>query len=387
MFHPGSVVDGGLQAEPIGQTVRRALLTLTGASDEVEAWRRFIRPGEVVGLKVNPVGLSRGRGGRRTAISSPETIMAVVQGLTQAGIAPKDIVLFDRYRDAFMNCGYHRLADRLGTRWAASSVGYDETQIDPSGYSVGDPGKEKEHGAARTDGSPGVSGYDPEHFAEFAYVHPLNAPDAPHSRRSYVSQIVTRQVDKIINLCVLKEHSSAGVTGALKNLSHGLVNNVSRTHAIPSLNQCRTFIPAVVALPVIRQKVVLHIMEAFVGIYQGGPFASAYAWEPKALMMSTDPVAMDRLAWDLIDAQRARVRLPALAKSGLLLPGYASDRDEKESFHRRQPEHVELAGVSGLGVFRRTEAEWRRVHEGSERGGRKLRTIQHRRIALGEPAE
>ena len=36
-----------------------------------------------------------------------------------------------------------------------------------------------------------------------------------------------REVNKLINLPVLKDHQSAGVTLALKNLSHGLVNNVN----------------------------------------------------------------------------------------------------------------------------------------------------------------
>ena len=54
---------------------------------------------------------------------------------------------------------------------------------------------------------------------------------------------VTKQVNKVINLPVLKHHQSAGVTIALKNMSHGMVNNVNRSHPTPTLNACGIFIP------------------------------------------------------------------------------------------------------------------------------------------------
>src|SRR5260370_11665003 len=75
--------------------------------------------------------------------------------------------------------------------------------------------------------------------------------------RSYAAQFITKEVNKLINVPVLKDHQSAGVTLALKNLSHGLVNNVNRTHPTPSLNACGAFIPAGGARPGICPKAVL----------------------------------------------------------------------------------------------------------------------------------
>ena len=72
---------------------------------------------------------------------------------------------------------------------------------------------------------------------------------------------------------MLKHHQSAGVTIGLKNMSHDLVNNVNRSHSTPTLNACGTFIPAVVNLPVIRQKAVLHICDGVKASYHGGPGA------------------------------------------------------------------------------------------------------------------
>lgn len=70
---------------------------------------------------------------------------------------------------------------------------------------------------------------------------------------------------------MLKHRQSAGVTLALKNMSHGLVNNVSRSHVTTTANACGIFIPAVVDLPVIREKVVLHILDGVKAAYHGGP--------------------------------------------------------------------------------------------------------------------
>ena len=119
-------------------------------------------------------------------------------------------------------------------------------------------------------------------------------------------------MNKIVLLPVLKDHGSAGVTGALKNMSHGLVNNVCRSHNTPDTNVCNQFIPQVVAHPIIRKKCVLHIMDGIKGVYQGGPSASRpeWTWENNALLFATDPVAMDHVLWRQIDAKRKEKGLP-----------------------------------------------------------------------------
>ena len=119
------------------------------------------------------------------------------------------------------------------------------------------------------------------------------------------ARFITQRVNKVVNLCLLKDHQSAGMTVALKNLSHGMVNNVARSHSTSSLNACGAFIPAVVALPVIRNKAVLHICDGMKGLYHGGPSARPkYVWENKTMYFATDPVAMDRIGWEVMDAQR-----------------------------------------------------------------------------------
>ena len=65
---------------------------------------------------------------------------------------------------------------------------------------------------------------------DMALTLPGYTIDNVTARRSYAARFITREVNKLINVPVLKDHQSAGITLALKNLSHGLVNNVSRSH-------------------------------------------------------------------------------------------------------------------------------------------------------------
>ena len=178
---------------------------------------------------------------------------------------------------------------------------------------------------------------------EMALIKPGDSLTDLHCRRSYVCRVVTRQVNKFINLPVLKHHQSAGVTIALKNMSHGMVNNVNRSHLTPTSNACGIFIPSVVSLPVIREKAVLHICDAVKASFHGGPGGRPqYIWEHKTMYFATDPVALDKTGWRAIDAKRAQVGMASVA---------LSKPDDASHYLNCQVEHIEFAGQLGLGVF------------------------------------
>lgn len=308
--HPGSIVDGQFRADPIRRMLGEGMMELTGAEDSTAAWRRLFERGDVVGIKLTPVG-------GPLVQSSAELLQGIVAGLESAGVRRSDIVVFDRYRDQFLEAGFDRwLPD--GVRWSFASRVFDNIQQ-------------------------GLDGYDPGHFIDMAVVLPGESLDNPAARRSYAAQFITREVNKLINLPALKDHQSAGVTLALKNLSHGLVNNVSRTHSSSTLNVCGAFIPAVVAMPVIRDKTVLNILDGIRALYHGGPFARPqFVWEHRTLYFATDPVALDRIGWKEIDRKRVAVGMAPIAEA---------TPDAFATFLNRQPEHVEIAGALGLGVW------------------------------------
>ena len=62
-----SIAGGRYQAEPVREMMRRGMTELTGGT-WVEAWKQFFQPGDVVGIKVNPVGKASG------VISAPEVM-------------------------------------------------------------------------------------------------------------------------------------------------------------------------------------------------------------------------------------------------------------------------------------------------------------------------
>ena len=319
--HRGSVVSGVYQAGPIRAMMRRGMTALTGAEDWAEAWRVFFEPGDVVGIKVNPVGAPH-------VISSAEVIYEIVDGLKSAGVKVRDVIVYDRYRRDFLAAGFDKLLPE-GVRQSSGSDHYDLVQLD-------------------------INGYDPEHYLEMALVTPGQDPANPEARRSYVARFLTRDVNKLVNLAVLKDHQSAGVTLALKNLSHGLVNNVYRSHSTPTLNACGTFIPAVVNLPVIRQKTVLNILDGIKALYHGGPGSDArFVWEHKTLYFATDPVALDRTGWKAIDEKRLQ--------SGMSVVAEAVPDPPLSNFLRRQPEHIEIAGALGLGEWDESRIDLKRL--------------------------
>ena len=317
--HPACLAHGKFQAAPIAQIFRTGMLELTGAPDLTSAWRLFFERGDVVGIKVNPVG-------GPLVISCPEVLHEIIRGLESAGVRRNDIVVYDRYQTQFLEMGFDKWLPE-GVRWMCAVQTHDNTQQR-------------------------IEGYDPDHYMDMAVTLPGQDLKNETARRSYAARFITQEVNKLINLPVLKHHQSAGVTLALKNLSHGLVNNVARSHSSNSLNVCGAFIPAVVAMPVIRNKAVLHILDGIKGVYHGGPFARPqFVWEHHTIYFATDPVALDHVGWQDIEKQRAAVGLKPIVESA---------PDQFSTFVHGQPEHIELAGALGLGVFKASRIVVRR---------------------------
>jgi Domain of unknown function (DUF362) len=327
--HPHMIRNDVKNREAISQAAAQGMMALTGATDAIEAWRSFFEPGDVVGVKMNPVG-------NPLANSSNELMLEVIDGLKSAGVKTKDIIVFERYRDEFIGAGMDRAVPD-GITWTGLGIGYNAAQLDIKG----DDGK--------TGNLDRVAGYDPDEFMVMELVGAGMDPKDDRTRRSHLGLLVTRRVNKIVLLPVLKDHGSAGVTGALKNMSHGLVNNVNRSHSTPDTNVCNQFIPQVVNHPLIRKKCALQIMDGIKGVFQGGPAASRpdWTWENNALFFATDPVAMDHVAWRYVDAKRKEQGLPPVAAAGRT----SLDPLKTEGFDIRQPQHIPLAAHLGLGIF------------------------------------
>lgn len=333
-LHPGRVVEvknprmiqgGKRDAEAIKATMDAGIKNLTGATDAVEGWKHFFEPGDVVGIKVVP-------NGQPFAHSSYEIVLEVIDKLKACGVKGRDIFVYDRYKGEFMQAGYHKILPG-DVHWGGLDPEGNQTKLDfPS--QAKDP----------------LVGFDHDAFVWMDLVNYGGDPKDDRLYRSHLGKLVTRTLNKVVAIPVLKDHGSAGVTGALKNMSHGTVNNVARSHSNSFTNVCNQFIPQMVSHPIIRDRFVLQIMDGIRGVYQGGPFSwegGKYTWEYNSIFFATDPVALDHVEWTIVDAKRKSENLPPVAAAGKA----ALDPLGKEGFDVRQPQHIPLAAAMGLGLF------------------------------------
>jgi uncharacterized protein (DUF362 family) len=323
--NPAMIRGGRKDREAVRKSLDRGLIALTGTDHPVEAWRTFVQPGEAVGIKVVP-------NGHPGAPTSPELILEVIDGLRSAGINLKDMVVFDRYGLEFREARYQEILP-AGVAWGGlTPVAWDPGQL-----------------AINFEGNDPIAGYDPDEFVQLTLVGRGQDPKDDRCYRSHLGRIVTKRLDKIIGLPCIKDHHAAGATGALKNMSHGLVNNVFRSHSCPQGCAMVAFIPAIVSHPIIRKKCVLHIMDGIRCVWEGGPFGKNpdWLWDHNALLFATDPVAMDHVEWDILDARRKEMKVPGVGAVGRL----AADPFGNEGYDIRQPQYIAMAGQAGLGYF------------------------------------
>ncbi len=302
--NPAMIRQGAKNPQAIKASLEKGLQELTGAPHVVDAWKTLFVPGDVVGIKVVP-------NGQPYAHSSFELVLEIIEGLKAAGVKTRDMFVYDRYRDEVISAGYHKILPG-DVRWGGlTAEGGDQFQLDYPSFR-NDP----------------IAGYDPDVFVKMDLIPYGDDPKDDRKYRSHLGKLVNRVVNKIVAIPVLKDHGAAGITGALKNMSHGSVNNVARSHSNNFTNVCNQFIPQVVSNPIIREKFVLHIMDGIRGVYHKGPFAwpenqGRWTWEYNALLLATDPVALDHIAWDVIDARRAQEKLPPVGGAGKLASGPA----------------------------------------------------------------
>ena len=317
--YPGSVVrvraanpiDTATQA--VDKTVVRAMIArgmreLTGAPDEREAWRSFLTPSDVVGIKVNCSGAPQ-------IMSLPEVVAEIVRNVMEVGVPAKQIWIYERFPQQMATVNYAKYV--------------------PDGVNV--DGIEKSRGS--------ISGYDPATYVEVDFF-------GEDDTRSMMVRHVTERFTKIINVPNMKDHGASGVTGCLKNIAYGDFSNVARSHQHAKTNTL-SFIGTLASMEPLRSKTVLHIMDGIRGVWHGGPFVHEprFRFYPKQMMFGTDPVAMDRLLLDVIETKRKEEGAISVWDRSSQNVHRGFDRDPNANNFVREPGHIEFASNLGLGVY------------------------------------
>jgi uncharacterized protein (DUF362 family) len=313
VFHPDAIAQYHVSQPVIHKMLERGMLELTGENSIEAAWSKFIAPTDIVGLKINPSGTP-------ACFTSPELVREVIQALESIGVPKHNIVVYDRIGYQVAVTGYGRLLP-AGVR----VVGV-ENRYDHSGHNV--------------------AGYDLNVYWEGT----LFSEPQP---RSYMASVVSQEVNKIINLPTLKDHSAAGVTGCLKNVSYGSFNNVGRTH-VPPYTFTNPLIGMMCSMEPVRSKVVLNIMDGTKMVWHGGPLTQVrdFISEAKTLYLGSDPVAIDTIELEAIDKKRHEEGAPSIwdrSEDSITKDQQEFYHDPSKNLFYRQPGHIAAAGKLGLG--------------------------------------
>jgi len=277
---------GRMDEEAVGTLLDRGIEALFGAKPR-DVWPELVGPGDVVGLKVNCLA-GRGMSTRK------ELVRALADRLISAGVKPRNIVVWDRANQDLRKAGYR--INRGGNE--VQCYGTDEV------------------------------GYYPALIQH-------------RSIGSLFSRILIEQCTKVINLPVLKDHGICGVTLGLKNF-FGAIHNPNKYHD----NVGDPFIADLNTISFIRDKTVLTIADGLVAQYEGGPpYMPQWTWPLGALLLSTDPVALDYVGWQILEKKRAEKGLPSLEEAGRKPQYILTAADPEHRLGNADPNLIEVLYV------------------------------------------
>lgn len=274
---------GQLVPKTVQQMVDRAVMDLTGKATAKDAWSSLFSPKEKVGLKPNMLG-------RHLLWTNTATVAAVVAGLKSAGVREENMYMWDLKAFDISPLYKHFKKTKMHVK-TTKEWGYGST----------------------------------------AYKIPCGK--STHLVKPF------EMVDAIVNIPVIKDHKLAGVTCALKSI-YGSIDNPRDMHAGAVEMSCNPMAAELNALPAVRSKYRLILADAHRILIEGGPWGNVeHRREINSVFAATDPVAMDRVAWTLIDEHRKKAKLGAL-----------TDRKVGAKGRMGHPLHVLTADKLGLGT-------------------------------------
>lgn len=293
-----NVIDGNFKIDPkiVRNMLDDAVTKLSGKKSASAAWREYYNSDDVVGIKVNTLS-------GPWMSSRPELVAAIVEGLRSAGVKEKNMIIWDKSDRELVTAGF-----KLNRK--------------PSN--------------------------DPKCFGTLPHVKYERDIRMYESIASRFSRIVPA-CTTFVNVPVLKHHTMAGVTLSMKNW-FGAINNPNKYHFDVSSDN---FIPDLNSMLFsksgLKKKQPLIICDAIMAQYDMGPgYRSHLAWNFKGLIVSNDPVALDRIGAQIIERKRQEIGLKSLADTGRE-PKYISIA--ADNFHRLgidDPAKIELASAGSL---------------------------------------
>ncbi len=315
--NPDVVQRFAVSGDEVRDMLNRSLLKLTSASDIGTAWNRLgITSNDIVGIKITTAG------GPLLSTHRP-LVQAICDGLKAAGVPAFQIIVWDKDADDMRNAGYTP-STATESHVAIASVfpgtGYDDTATYKNEligtliwgdsefvrHDNDDPLADAATTAVKNKGySDDGSGLPPTSADGDSLAGASPIPQT--SDKSHFANLVANIGTKIINVPVLTDNAAIGIDGCMGSLALASVDNNRRFVGDPSYGD-----PAICEIlnnPLLRRKVVIHILDALVAQYAGGPrFDPQFTKSIGALYVSRDPVAIDSLVLKRIEYWRTADR-------------------------------------------------------------------------------
>ena len=311
----------------VDQMTDRGLMDLTGAFNLADAWRVLIPEyisGQKVAIKINLNNASCYSDGQ-VIDALPQPVNSVIRGLKAIGVAEGDICVYDCTQGWHLGEMPQRLAQKI-------TAIYPGVQFSPP--------------AAACSPATDYSGSE--------YIHFNVPPDRTISDRPICNALVNATY--LINVPIMKKHGMAGVTLGFKNhfgsfdgcdqvhwsIELGDPGYLSSYNGLVDIYQNRHF----------KDKTVLTIGDALYGARFNNydevpnPWPTFGDHSPNSLFFSRDPVAIDCVMYDFLDAEGG-------------VPAGSDD-------------YLKLASTSGFGTFEHRDAS------------QQYHIIDYRRIDLPE---
>ncbi len=302
-YSPGSVQkDGKIDQAIVQKMFDQAIFSYTGKDSIEGAWDTII-PGlkstDTIGLKINCINPS--------LPTHPEVVNAIITHLLKIGLNENNIMVWDRHDSSIkgvgnlIKSGYKINSGDKGVRYISTSmdnIGYDDNSI-------------------------------------------VRVPSADIAFP--VSKILSRECKYLINVPQLRSHARSGVTQCMKNY-YGVIPIfgplTAKKSSLMHENNCNLGIPELYNNLLIKEKTVLHVSDALLTIYEGGPMGNPQDIMGK-LLIGKDPVAIDSLGLMMIEEGRNKLGLETVM---------------------RHAKYIQTAAEMGLGTNNSQQINVRRVN-------------------------
>jgi len=286
----GFVIDG----IRVRAMVDEGIKAITGTGSIKEAWLKIfpdLKEKEVIGLKVNTIN--------KRIPAHPQVAFAIVDSMVDAGINKKNILIWDNLEKCLTDAGYKINTTDEGYRCYGTY-----------------------HGLVGPNNRIKVQPADPMDVYRQCLDMDAKVYIKSENIERHHSKILSKQIDYLINVPVLKSAEFAGVTLSMKNM-YGTINlSEQATFGIfqadmPSVvekmhaHRADPQISEVNFSEQLMKKTKLVVLDALMGIYEGSAHVDPQGVNHK-IIMSTDRVATDFTGYNLINDRRKEKGLPAI---------------------------------------------------------------------------